>query len=267
MQANVLHRRAGLAAIVMAALFAWLLLPVAAMADVPSVNNNPPVDQVESLISKTKTVKVSKTNKLAAEKQGGYTGNVRVFQEFSSEYTGVERTFEYRMVPVEADDPMPEGTENGVYVWTFTDNDSGWISIPGEGVSFEGKKDRVLHYVVYQNVTDPKPDYTYDDRWYYLDLHFVPGFETPVVTLENMDGKKVNPSETDPGWTVTYNKKKAEPSEQTGTYQNANTTTAGTTAQTGDTSMDMLLPVLGVALAVLVIGLVVRRKSGDDSDE
>ena len=262
------------------------LSPVTAMA---ADGDAPSAAVADERIAWAKQQTVTKVNTLDAERGGATDASVRYFQKFDSAYTGVARTFEYRLVPIDATNPMPQNSENGIYAWTFTgDGDAGWVNIDFSNVTVsEGEK--VFYYVAYQHIPDPQAGYTYDDTVFYVDVHVLANGQGVVANVRNssITGNKVD----DPGWTVKYEKPASEEKEtegsstkdtgneaennsgssgtQSGTYSSTYTpasTTSSTSSplsKTGDnTSVIPLMAVAALAAAAFAIAIRVRRVSG-----
>lgn len=266
----------------MAALLVLAVLPVAALAE--SEEAAPSAAVAEERIAWAKKQTVSKVGTLVPAEGGATDASVRYFQKFKSDYSGVARTFEYRLVPLADGNPMPENSEGGLYAWTFTGDDAGWINIPLASVVptvTEGEK--VFYYVAYQHIPEPQEGYTYDDNVFWVEAHVLANGKGVTAVVRNSEA--LSNKLDDPGWTVLYQKpeEKApedpeapeEPASPESPEEPAKSTRSGTYAssytrpssydsaerlsRTGDET-PFLLPALlgGAAAAVLVAATLVR---------
>lgn len=258
--------------VLMAAVTVMLMLafsPVTAMA---ADGETPSAAVADERVAWAKRQTISHANTLDAERGTKTDASTCYFQDFVSSYTGVARTFEYRLVPLDEANPMPQNSENGVYAWTFEGDDTGWVNIDfSDVVVTEGEK--VFYYAACQNIPEPQPWYTYDDRVYYVDVHVLANGQGVIANVRESSifGDKVD----DPGWTVTYEKPNEDQSDtgetttrptQSGTYSSTYTP-AGSPAsnpKTGDITNHALATLLFVcALIASVAGIRVRFAKGD----
>ncbi len=277
--------------VLMAAVAVMLMLaflPVTAMA---ADGETPSAAVADERVAWAKRQTITHANTLDAERGTKTDASTCYFQDFVSSYTGVARTFEYRLVPLDEANPMPKNSENGVYAWTFEGDDTGWVNIDfSDVVVTEGEK--VFYYAACQNIPEPQPGYTYDDRVYYVDVHVLANGQGVIANVRESSifGDKVD----DPGWTVTYENPKDDSSNttpnqeqsdtgetttrptQSGTYSStytpsgsSSTISRGTTSgaanpKTGDTTNHSLATLLFVcALIASVAGMRVRFAKGD----
>jgi hypothetical protein len=181
-----------------AAMLMLALSPVTAMA---ADGETPSAAVADERVAWARQQTVTQVNTLDAERGGSTDATVGYFQDFVSSYTGVARTFEYRLVPLDEANPMPLNSENGIYAWTFEGDDSGWINIDFSGV-YVPEGEQVFYYAAFQHIPEPEEGYTYDDRVYYVDVHVLANGQGVVANVRNstLAGEKVD----DPGWTVKY---------------------------------------------------------------
>jgi hypothetical protein len=198
MRKNVftIHRNVLMAFV--AAMLMLALSPVTAMA---ADGETPSAAVADERVAWARQQTVTQVNTLDAERGGSTDASVGYFQDFVSSYTGVARTFEYRLVPLDEANPMPLNSENGIYAWTFEGDDSGWINIDFSGV-YVPEGEQVFYYAAFQHIPEPEEGYTYDDRVYYVDVHVLANGQGVVANVRNstLAGEKVD----DPGWTVKY---------------------------------------------------------------
>lgn len=198
MRKNVftIHRNVLMAFV--AAMLMLALSPVTAMA---ADGETPSAAVADERVAWARQQTVTQVNTLDAERGGSTDASVGYFQDFVSSYTGVARTFEYRLVPLDEANPMPLNSENGIYAWTFEGDDSGWINIDFSGV-YVPEGEQVFYYAAFQHIPEPQEGYTYDDRVYYVDVHVLANGQSVIVNVRNstLAGEKVD----DPGWTVKY---------------------------------------------------------------
>lgn len=181
-----------------AAMLMLALSPVTAMA---ADGETPSAAVADERVAWARQQTVTQVNTLDAERGGSTDASVGYFQDFVSSYTGVARTFEYRLVPLDEANPMPLNSENGIYAWTFEGDDSGWINIDFSGV-YVTEGEQVFYYAAFQHIPEPQEGYTYDDRVYYVDVHVLANGQGVIANVRNstLAGEKVD----DPGWTVKY---------------------------------------------------------------
>lgn len=198
MRKNVftIHRNVLMAFV--AAMLMLALSPVTAMA---ADGETPSAAVADERVAWARQQTVTQVNTLDAERGGSTDASVGYFQDFVSSYTGVARTFEYRLVPLDEANPMPLNSENGIYAWTFEGDDSGWINIDFSGV-YVPEGEQVFYYAAFQHIPEPQEGYTYDDRVYYVDVHVLANGQGVIANVRNstLAGEKVD----DPGWTVKY---------------------------------------------------------------
>lgn len=271
-----------------AAVLMLALSPVTAMA---ADGETPSAAVADERVAWARQQTIATVSTLDAECGGETDGSIRYFQEFESDFTSVARTFEYRLVPLDATNPMPENSENGIYAWTFTgDGDAGWVNIDfSDATVTEGEK--VFYYVAYQHIPEAQSGYTYDDTIFYVDIHVLANGHGVVANVRNssITGNKTD----DPGWTVKYVRPQSEPDNpsdsssssvtQSGTYNtnytpnsNAGTTTGGASttttttsggssplSKTGDaTNVVPTIVVVAAAVAAFAAAMRVRRTNG-----
>lgn len=181
-----------------AAMLMLALSPVTAMA---ADGETPSAAVADERVAWARQQTVTQVNTLDAERGGETDASVGYFQDFVSSYTGVARTFEYRLVPLDEANPMPYNSENGIYAWTFEGDDEGWINIDFSDV-YVPEGEQVFYYVAFQHIPEPQEGYTYDDRVYYVDVHVLANGQGVIANVRNsaIAGEKVD----DPGWTVKY---------------------------------------------------------------
>lgn len=211
-------------------------------------------------------------------------------------YEFPQRTeYTYLLTPKRAENPMPKGTENGVYVVGPIWGESKDNFAPSFTLDIDLTKPGVYEYVLkakedvptgdtlspeshifgYKVEVDEKtgelvakpyicqsgqPSYFSDDKG---------GYPTKLTLVNTITGKEKTTTST----TTTTTKKGAASTRTVTTATRGGTTKAGTSTRarwvnTGDESQFILwAAVLGVALAGLIIIVILRRKKDDEEED
>lgn len=229
----------------------------------------------------------------AADATATIVAPVRVFQEYRVSASGLQSTFDYRIVPLETGAPLPVD-ESGESFDTFSlkRDQELMLEFPVEVSYSESAASFVYHYMLKPANEKLADGLYYVDlqstsleagvNVYYLELHVqlsstdaASATVTPTVHVEGWDGPKV----TDPGWRVSY-KKPSESEESGGSGQTGgsgqSSTTGGTSsgitrtsggplsANTGDLTTWSLVAAYAICGALLIVSALVRRRMEGD---
>lgn len=209
---------------------------------------------------------------------------VRMFQEYHVSVSGLQSSFEYEIVPLEADAPLPlDKSGQQVRSFTLTRSQELWLTFPV--VVQTGSSTYSYHYRLRPAATELSDGLYYVDilstslaagiNEYYLEIFVQEDGQdpasaqvVPLVHVEGLDGPKVS----DPGWRVGYKEptpSKSDDSKQT-TDQKTDSSAAKTSAakqsqktslsKTGDVWSPELVMLLCVAGVVFVrLGALLQR--------
>lgn len=152
---------------------------------------------------------------------------------------GLNREFQYTLTCEDKNNPMPEGTSEGIYTFTLKDNDKKVIEITCEHAG-------VYYYNLKQQVSDKKNKFSYDETHYQVSLYVTNstdgGLDTQVI-VKKPDGTKG----AEPHFYNCY----------TGDIQSK----SSSTVKTGDTqNLILWYSIATIAVAVFTITVVIRRK-------
>lgn len=225
---------------------------------------------------------------------------VRMFQEYKVSTSGLQTSFDYRIVAQEPGAPLPAGADGGpMGGFTLTRDEDLWLTFAVPVAALPEDHRATYHYLL-EPVTDALPDGLYyvdvlstslsrGANRYYLTINVAPATEgssdvivVPNVHIEGWDGPKV----TDPGWRIAYEEPKEDKSDKSddpapngfsssATKEPANTANAArpateagasasrqTTAKTKDPTR--VLPA-AIGLVCVLLGVAYRlRKAGED---
>lgn len=254
---------------------ASILAPVTAIA--ADGGEAPSVAVADERIAWARAQEDVETHVLESEQGGSTQGCVRYFQHFDSGYTGVERTFEYRLVAIDDGAPMPAGAQDGLFAWTFTGDDDGWVNIECADVEVSGSA-QVFSYLAYQHIEEQKPGYTYDGNVYLVQVHVLANTNEAFAVV--YDSIYATEKLDDPGWTIHYEKPAGDSSEthggdsagrsssagaNGGTYASSYVPSerAGKLAQTYDSSV-FVLPILASAALSCALAAALRNPEGGE---
>gem|GEM_PF-2782487 len=134
-----------------------------------------------------------------AETSTGQKALLPVSQVFTTNVSGVSAVFRYQLVAKTAGEPVPEGGENGTYVWSMDGTCSDKLEITFDQAG-------VFEYTVSSADTVHLENYTYETRtfdiMFYIGMNADGTFEEPVTVIRNPDGTKPDVLDLDP----TYHK-------------------------------------------------------------
>jgi len=187
----------------------------------------------------------------------------KVQQILSAPADEEKATFSYMLKSRDPGAPMPEGSEDGSYVFSITGNSSLNIG------PFNYKRQGVFRYDVSMAVMRDRPGFIYDKRTYMIEVHVNSELDTGVVVLNENGTKAQNivfanrfegwpdPLEPDDSAVPPYNK----PGGQNDPGSPGHPTGGG--YQTGD-EMNLslfraLLALSGISAAALLLYLLKRR--------
>lgn len=185
------------------------------------------------------------------------TASLAVSQDYSSDSTGVDKTFTYVLEAVTPGAPLPAGGSSGVYTFTMTKDDEFTLVVP-----FESPLDQEYDYRLYQKVKQKKDGFTYDDTVYTVRLLFA-GQEEDYGVLLAYDAEGLKVSKVN--WSVTYVSPPSPPKPPTPTPPTP--TRPRWLPKTGDLgpSPAVIATIAGCAVALIVAGLIMRgKKRGDE---
>lgn len=152
---------------------------------------------------------------------------------------GLNREFQYTLSCEDKDNPMPEGTSEGIYTFTLKDNDKKVIEITCEHAG-------VYYYNLKQQVSDKKNKFSYDETNYQVSVYVTNsadgGLDTQVI-VKKPDGTK----SAEANFYNCY----------TGDIQSK----GSSIVKTGDTqNLILWYSTAAIAVAVFMITVVIRRK-------
>jgi len=95
-----------------------------------------------------------------------------------------DETFVYKLLPLEPDNPMPEGSTTEGYLFTIKGNTCEVIRV----LNFV--RPGIYYYELFQEIETEKPGYTYDKRIYTLEVYVDELLEVEMIAKYKDDGKK-----------------------------------------------------------------------------
>lgn len=215
------------------------------------------------------------------------TGRVRVFQEYMVQASGLQNSFDYEIVPSEADAPVAR-VASGAAVTEFSlrRDQELWLEFDEKA-----KVSPLANQLVYHYILQPK-ETTLSDGLYYVDFqseNLVAGVNvyylelyvqcssvsadgmvvTPIVHVDGWDGPKV----TDPGWRIAYDENAAEPVNPVEPENPDNSKKPGESGGGGPLSKTgeahdarLVLGCVVYGLALLLAGLSLRHRRAGECD-
>lgn len=228
------------------------------------------------LVSCACTLLLSRT---ALAEETAVKGQIRFFQEYRVNVSGLQNTFDYEIVPTEVDAPaFVDGSGAVVKEFSLKRDQELWFTIPVNAQVSPSAEQLVYHYKLQPKKTKLSGGLYYVDllstnlkagvNVYYMELYVqLPNsadgtaIVTPVVHVEGWDGPKV----TDPGWRVAYKKQAAEKSKNSSSSDKSKNSSRSSLSKTGDpydAALVMSCAAYGTAL-VLAGVLLRRRRAGE----
>ena len=108
---------------------------------------------------------------------------ITVKQAFTASSESVDATFTYRLKPLEAGWPMPEGSTEEGYTFTINGNDSVQLG------PLDFSKQSICRYELFQVIGKEKQGYTYDKQIYTIEVWGSPEGRVEYI-VNNRDGSK-----------------------------------------------------------------------------
>lgn len=233
----------------------------------------------------------------AAEGTTTVLAPVRIFQEYRVSASGLQSTFDYKIVPLETGAPMPaDDSGNVIDTISLTRDQELVLQFPVDVQQSDSAAHSVFHYTLEPAQKELADGLHYVDilstnlakgvNVYYLELHVQlssadaeSALVVPTVHVEGWDGPKV----TDPGWRIGYTKPEEKPDDsddddddkdsgstprRVATSSSTGTTTGSTSlAGTGDVPNEgMLVACSAAGLALLIAGALWRRAEAGDGN-
>jgi len=169
-------------------------------------------------------------------------------------------TCSYTLNPRDPDSPMPEGSAEGVYVFTLTGNESFQIG------PLEYTRQGIFTYDIKRIVARDKPGFVHDKRTYTIEVYVNSELDTGVVVL-NESGMKEEGIEFESFYNDPSDPDKpVKPGGGQGGGQGGENNPAGHVLKTGDdtnlTLYKALLALSGIPAVILLIYLRKRTQRG-----
>lgn len=212
-------------------------------------------------------------------------GQIRFFQEYRVNVSGLQNTFDYEIVPTEVDAPSFVDS-SGVVVKEFSlkRDQEIWFTIPVNAQVSPSAEQLVYHYKLQPKKAKLSNGLYYVDllstdlkagvNVYYLELYIQlssadagAAIVTPIVHVEGWDGPKV----TDPGWRIAYDEKAAEESKSSEETKKSSTSGSSSSrtslSKTGDTyDATLVMSCVAYGTVLLLAGLLLRRRKAGEGN-